>query len=226
MKKQTILSIATGIALIGASQVHGQSFTFDFQDGTDQGFGTGFGNDASKSFPIVNIGGSLRMEVTLGGFQVAGREITSDPFLTVMNIAAANPGVSTFSYDWYIDTSLSPGNYGNYLQMGTYFNSGSGAYSQDFPNTGKDVDLDGGLLASGNVLSGTVTETFTAKYGAINPGHLSQTFQRPGFILNGDGAQVKVYLDNITFTAVPEPSALALCALGSAALLGFRRRKA
>jgi hypothetical protein len=51
-----IFNLATVIVLLGAIQVNGQSVTYDFQDGTDQGFGTGFGNDASASFPIVNIG--------------------------------------------------------------------------------------------------------------------------------------------------------------------------
>jgi len=208
-----------------ASSASGQTVTFDFQDGTDQGFGAGFGNDASKAFPIVSIGGSLRMEVTLGGFQVAGREGTSDPFLAIMNGAAANPGISTISYDWYIDTSLSPGNYGNFLQLGTYINSGSGAYSQDFPGTGKDVELTGAMLGSGSVFSGTVSETLTAKYGAINAGHLGQTFQRLGLIMNGDGAEVKMYFDNITITAVPEPSSLALLGMAAPALWMMRRRK-
>ena len=212
-------------ACLIASSAIGQTITFDFQDGTDQGFGTGFGNDASKSFPIVNIGGSFRMEVTLGGFQVAGREGTSGPFLAIMNAAAANPGISTISYDWYIDTSLSPGNYGTYLQLGTYINSGSGAYSQDFPGTGKDVDLTGAMLGSGSVFSGTVSETLTAKYGAINPGHVGQTFQRLGLIMNGDGTQVKMYFDNITITAVPEPSSLSFLGLAAPALWMMRRRR-
>src|SRR5262245_61162499 len=118
MKRTLTFSAGTCLALLSAclitNSASGQTITFDFQDGSDQGFGTGFGNDASKSFPIVNIGGSLRMELTLGGFQVAGREGTSDPFLAIMNGAAAKPRISTISYEWYIDTSLSPGNYGNF----------------------------------------------------------------------------------------------------------------
>jgi len=230
MKKS--FSLATGIclAILGAcvipSQAVGQSITFDFENGTDQGFGTGFGDDASKAFPIVNIGGSLRMGVTTGSFQAAGHGGVGGSFLDAMNAAAANPSGYNISYDWYVDTSLSPGNYGNFLQLGTYINSGSGAYSQDWPDTGKDVELDGVQLASGGIFSGTVTETLTQKYGALNPGHVGQTFQRFGLIVNGDGAATTVYFDNITITPVPEPSVLALGALAAVGAALLRRRKA
>ena len=223
--KRTFNLAAVFALLFGAIQSHGQSVTFDFQDGTDQGFGLGFGNDASKTFPIVNIGGSLRMAVTLGGFQVAGREGGSNPFLAAMNAAVLNPGGYAFSYDWYVDTSLSPGNYGTFLQMGTYINSGSGAYAQDFPGTGKDVELNGTQLASGGVFSGTVTETFTQKYGTLtDPLWFGQTFMRLGLIVQGDGTG-SVYFDNITITAVPEPASLSLLALAAPALWMMRRRR-
>jgi len=218
-------SAAVMALLLGAAQTQAQTVIFDFEDGTDQGFGTGFGNDATMNFPIVDIGGSLRMAVTLGGFQVAGREGGSGPFLDVMNAAAANPAVSFISYDWYVDTSA--GGYGNYLQLGTYINSGSGAYSQDFPDSGKDVELDGVSLASGGVFSGTVSETLTQKYGSpLNAGHVAQTFQRLGLIMNGDGgAGTTVYFDNITITAVPEPAALSVLGLGAAAMWMMSRRR-
>src|SRR5437588_6485879 len=97
--------VAVVTLLFGAIEAHGQSITFDFQDGTDQGFGTGFGNDASKTFTIANIGGSLRMAVPLGGFQVAGRQSQgSDAFLAAMNAATPNPSGYAISYDWYVDT--------------------------------------------------------------------------------------------------------------------------
>jgi len=222
-------NLAAVVALFGAIQAHGQSVTFDFQDGTDQGFGAGFGDDASKSFSIQNIGGSLRMSVPrTGAFQEAGRQSQgSDAFLAAMNAATANPSGYLFSYDWYVDTSLSPGNYGTFLQLGTYINSGSGSYAQDFPGSGKDVELDGTQLASGLIFSGTVSETLTAKYGALDPGFLSQGFQRLGIIMNGNGSAATVYYDNISITPVPEPSSLALCALSAAGSLVFlRRRKA
>lgn len=224
--KRTFSLAAAVVLLVGAIQARSQSVTFDFQDGTDQGFGTGFGDDASATFSIANIGGSLRMTVpSTPAFQEAGREGGSGLFLDAMNAAAANPSVSTISYDWYVDTSLSPGNYGTFLQVGTYFNSGSGAYSQDFPGSGKDVELNGTQLASGGVFSGTVTETWTQKYGALNPGHVAQTFQRLGLIMNGDGTAATVYFDNITITAVPEPASLSLLGLGLAALWTIRRRR-
>jgi hypothetical protein len=107
---------------------------------------------------------------------------------------------------------LSPGNYGTFLQLGTYINAGGGAYTQDFPNSGKDVELDGTQLASGQVFSGTVTETLTQKYGTLDPGFLGQTFMRLGLIINGDGPAATVYFDNISIYPVPEPASL--CWLG------------
>ena len=224
--KRTYNLVAVAALLFGAIQAHGQSITFDFQSGTDKGFGTGFGNDASQSFSIVNIGGSLRMAVPLGGFQVAGRQSQgSDAFLAAMNAAALNPSGYLISYDWYVDTSLSPGNYGTFLQLGTYINSGSGAYTQDFPGTGKDVELNGTQLASGQVFSGTVAETLTQKYGALDPGFLGQSFMRLGFIMNGDGSAATVYYDNISVALIPEPASLSLLGLAAPALWMIRRRR-
>jgi hypothetical protein len=226
MKRLSALAIAA-IFAGGATLASAASFTFDFEDGTDQGFGTGFGNDASASFPIVNIGGSNRMAVGLGGFQVAGREAVGDAAYAALNAAANDPSGYVISYDWYIDTSLSPGNYGTFLQGGTYFNSGDGDYTQDFPGTGKDFEVDGTQLASGGVFSGTVTETLTEKYGVLAPGFGTSTFLRFGLILNGDGANTTVYFDNITIApAIPEPTSLAIAALGATAIgATFRRRK-
>ncbi len=226
---KTIPALAAGsILLFGAARVSAQSITFDFQDGTDQGFGTGFGNDASAAFPIVNIGGSLRMEVLdTASFQQAGRESQgTDAFLNAMNAGMLAPTAYEISYDWYVDTSLSPGAYGTFLQLGTYINSGAGGYAQDFAAV-KDMELNGVQLASGQVFSGTVTETITAKYGAPPATFLGQTFMRFGLISNGDGTNAKIYFDNISIRPViPEPSVLLLPCAAAPFLLMMRRRPA
>ncbi len=222
MQRVTSL-IAIAALLFCSVQGSAQTAVFDFEDGTDQGFGTGFGNDGSASFPIVNIGGSLRMEVTdNASFQQAGRETSNpaDPWYVALQAAAANESLATFSYDWYIDTSLAPGTNGTFLQLGSYINSGSGYYAQNFPGAGKEVELDGTQLASGQVFSGTVSFTF-ASVGYDIPA--ADTFFRPGVISNGDGTGVKIYYDNIRISVVPEPVSLALLALSVPALLVRRR---
>jgi hypothetical protein len=227
MQRISAFALCAALAL-AASQARAQSVTFDFEDGTDQGFGNKFSDDASFSFPIVNIGGSNRMEVLRNGdFQEADISSGNNPYLAAFNAAVANPSGYLINYDWYVDTSLSPGNYGTFLQVGTYINAGQGTfpYQQDFPAVGKDFELDGTQLASGSVFSGTVSETLTAKYGAIHADFLGAPSQRLGLIINGDGAAATVYFDNISITPIPEPATLALAGLGGLGLLAMRRRK-
>jgi hypothetical protein len=217
---------AAAALLFSATSVSAQVAIFDFEGGTDQGFGTGFGNDASATFPIVNIAGSNRMEVTdTAAFQQAGRETSNpaDPWFIALLAASANESLATLSYDWYIDTSLAPGTNGTFLQLGTFLNTGSGYYAQNFPAAGKEVELNGAQLASGQVFSGTVNINLGAA-GYNMP--LGETFFRPGLISNGDGTGVKIYYDNIRLTVVPEPATVALAGLGLAGIgLISRRRK-
>jgi hypothetical protein len=224
-----IFRLATITAvLLCTLQVRAQSVTLNFEDLTDNGFGHKFSNDASETFPIVNLGGSNRMEILRDGdFQEADRNGTDSQWLAAFNAGVANPTGYVISYDWYIDTSLSPGNYGNFLQLGTYINAGQGSfpYAQDFPGTGKDVELGGAQLASGQVFSGTVSETFSAKYGALNADFQNAPAQRLGFIINGDGAQAKVYIDNVNILPVPEPASLVLISIASAIVWSARRRR-
>jgi hypothetical protein len=225
MKRVFALGLLAAL-VAGGSQAFAQLAVFDFEDGTDQGFGTGFGNDASASFPIVTIGGSKRMEVLdTASFQQAGRESgnPADPMYIALLAASANEALVTLSYDWYIDTSLAPGAYGNFLQLGTYINTGSGYYFQDFPGSGKEVELNGAQLASGQVFSGTVSFPLASKGYNIPAG---ETFFRLGLISNGDGTQAKIYFDNIKLSLIPEPTTIGLAGLGLAGIgLMARRRK-
>jgi hypothetical protein len=195
---------------------------YDFETGTDQGFGHKFGSgDASETFPVISIGGSQRMGVLRDGdFQQA--EVSTgnpaDPLYQAMAAAALNPAGYKISYDWYVDTSA--GNMGSFLQLGTYVNSGSGYYAQNF-GTPKEVELNGTQLGSGQVFSGTVSQTFAQKGFAIPP---AETFFRLGLIINGDGAAT-VYYDNINVMPVPEPATIGLIGAGLLGLAAVRRRK-
>ncbi len=222
---RSVLGALAVYLLLVPARASAQSVTINFEDGTDDGFGLKFNNDASASFPIVTIGGSKRMEILrTGAFQEAdvGTGNTNDPLFKALAAAAANPAGYKLSYDWYIDTSLSPGNYGTFLQVGSYLNTGSGGYTQDF-GTPKEVELNGAQLAASAVYKGTVSLAFnTFDPTQFKP---NDTFYRLGFIVNGDGTQAKVYFDNITVAPVPEPTSLALLGLGGCALAGVAIRR-
>ena len=212
---------ALAVLVLGAAKASAQTAVFDFEDLTDQGFGTGFGNDASMNFPIVFIAGSNRMQVTrTGAFQEAavGHGADFTPFYNTMLAASANEAGATISYDWYVDTSITPG--GTFLQGGTYVNTGNGYYAQDFGAV-KEFELGGTQLNTPGVYSGHVSINMAA-VGFDMP--LGQTFFRLGFILNGSGP-TNVYFDNITVTATPEPATLSLLGLALPAL-ALRRRRA
>jgi hypothetical protein len=224
--RHTIYAAGIGALLLGgASASLAQTAVFNFEDNTDQGFGTGFGNDASKTFTIVNIGGSNRMLVPdTASFQEAGRESgnPADPMYQAMLAASSNEAGYELSYDWYVDTSQFGGGGGTFMQLGTYVNTGNGYYAQDFPGTGKDVELNGTQLASGQVFSGTVAETFAAK-GFDLPD--AQTFFRFGVVINGNGTTAAVHFDNFIIRPVPEPASAALLSLLLPALSRRPRRR-
>jgi hypothetical protein len=213
---------AIAALVLGASRASAQSVTYNFEDGTDQGFGHKFSNDASESFPIENVGGSNRMKVvrTPNDFQEAERNTgtASDPLYQAMSAASANEAGYLISYDYWIDTAAMGAGAGTFLQVGTYVNTGSGYYAQNF-GTPKELELNADQLASGQVFSGTVSQTFAAKGFDIPAG---ETFFRLGLIINGDGANQAVYFDNITVQPVPEPGAALVCLGAALGALGWR----
>ena len=219
-----LLRVATIAALLlGAGRASAVTVTYDFENGTDQGFGRKFSDDASETFPIELVGGSNRMAVARNGdFQEAERTVSNaaDPLYQAMLAASADEALYEISYDYYIDTSTWGAGAGTFLQLGTYVNTGNGYYAQNFPNVGKELELSGAQLASGEVFSGTVTQTFAEKGFDLPPG---QTFFRLGLIINGNGANQVVHFDNVSVRPIPEPGALAILGLMLPAL-AIRRR--
>jgi hypothetical protein len=210
------LTLAAGNAL-------GQSALFDFETGGDQDWGHKFTDTDTEVFPISVINGSNWMGVRRDGDFQEAEQVTSDPgeaIYQAMLAASGNEAGFRISYDWYVDTSA--GNMGSFLQLGTYVNTGNGYYAQDFPAGGKDVELDSFQLGSGQVFSGTISETFAEK-GYDLPA--DQTFFRLGLIINGDGTNVTVQFDNIRVEPVPEPTAIGLLGVAVAGLRLRRQRR-
>jgi hypothetical protein len=227
--KTKITSLAAAVALLGlgAIQAQAQSFTFNFSDGTSDGWAnSGFGS--SPLAAVQNIGGNNYISVPLGGFQVAnvvsGDVGNLSTFNATMAAAAADPAGYDISYDYYINTAGFSG--ATYLQVGTYVNSGSGYYAQDYgsPN---ELQLNGTQLASGGVFQGQITVNMATAGYAIPA---ADTYFRLGLIENGNGTGVSVDFTDISVTpvtAVPEPASFGLCGLVLAAgTTLIRRRKA
>jgi PEP-CTERM motif len=219
----TSVGMAAVALLFGAIQAQSQSVNFNFSDGTADGWAnSGFGGTPVAT--VSNIGGQNYIFLPLGGFQVGnvGHGADGSDFYNAMAAAAANPAGYNISYNYYIDTSTFVGS--TFFQVGTFVNSGSGYYAQDFPATGKELELNGTQLASGQIFQGQVTINMAAVGFAIPP---ADTFFRLGFIENGNGTGTGVYFSNISVSPAPEPSTFALIGLGAAAaMLMFRRRLA
>ena len=220
-------SAAALVLLLCCTTVSAQSIVFDFEDGTDQGWGPGFGNDADADFEIVNINGSNHLCIPdTGDFQEASFASGDPAWLALFDAASANPAGFEISYDYFIDTGSAT--FGSFLQIGTFWNGGPDFdYAQDFGDDGspRDVDLTDVDLLSGAIFSGTITETVFDKYGDTSA-FVNGAFDRFGIIINGDGLGASVHFDNITITpiAVPEPTTFGLVSLGLCGIALRRRR--
>ena len=144
---------------------------------------------------------------------------SGSPFFTAMQAAAANPAGYDISYNYYINTAGVSGS--TFLQLGTFVNTGSGYYAQDYG--ANEVQFNGTQMSSGQVLQGTVTVNMAAIGYAMSP---TETFYRLGLIENGNGTGVVVDFTGISVSPVPEPASMALFGLGVAGMALLRRRKA
>ena len=165
--KTKITSLAAVVALLGlgAIQTQGQSVVYTFPDTTGDGWTLG-GFSAGAAPTITAIGGVNYMFVPNGGFQVAN--VASGYPLNFTSAlhpggAAARPRptrpATDISYNYYINTAAITG--ATFLQFGTFVNTGSGYYAQDY-STPNEISLDGTQLASGQVFSGTITINMAA----------------------------------------------------------------
>jgi len=220
MKRSFYLAAAVAF-VVGAIQAFGQpSVTYTFSGGTPDGWSnSGFGTAPPAT--VVAFGGINYINLPLGGFQVGnvGHGADGSDFYNAMQAAAANPAGYQISYNYRIDTSTFVG--ATFFQLGTFVNTGSGYYVQDFGAV-KEVELNGTQIASGQVFSGTVTINMAAVGFLMPP---ADTFFRLGLIENATSGStgVSASFTSISVSPVPEPASLCLLGLGASALWIMRR---
>ena len=225
--KAAAMALAVTVGFLGAVQAQGQSVTYTFSDGTNDGWASS-GFSSTPVVSVSTIGGLNYIYVPFAGFQ-SGNVASDSPgnlagFNAAMSAALLNPAGYAISYNYYINTANITG--ATFLQLGVFVNTGKGYYQQDY-STPNQVSFNGTQLTSGQIFTGTVTESL-ATMGVNDTNALSETYFRLGLIENTtSGATGGVYFTDISITPVPEPASIALCGLGLASGYVFlRRRKA
>jgi PEP-CTERM motif len=211
---------------LGAIQAQAQSLTYNFTDGTSDGWANA-GFSGSPVASVSNIGGLNYVYLPFVGFQ-SGNDASDSAgnlagFNAAMSAAISNPSGYNISYNYYLNTATISG--ATFLQLGVFVNTGSGYYKQDY-STPNQVQFNGTQLTSGQVFTGTVTENLNTITGGVSDTS-AETYFRLGLIENTTtGATGGVYFTDISVTPVPEPATMSLCGLGLAGLMFLRRRKA
>jgi hypothetical protein len=237
--KLTLTTLAAAAGFAGAANA--QTTTIDFQT-ADDGYTASdtFGTSTSR-FDVFNriddaVGGKLA-----GDFYWAAEDMDlSDPSLTLDTINIAGATSFTFSVD-FLTPNTEDWDITDELLI-TYTVDGGSAQNlmwvQSIPDgdafnapaaldLGFDGDGDAGqelpaLVDDANAGVGSNFETFSTGSIVVSGTDLDISFQFNGITSGGEG----LYMDNITVTAVPEPSAYALLSgmLGLAWVMLRRRR--
>src|SRR5271154_3841252 len=123
--RQVTLFAAIAAMLVLVGHASAQSVTFNFADGTSDGWDSGGFSD-STPLSVTSIGGANYISVPIGGFQVANVATgnASSAFYQAMVAAAQNPSGYDISYNWLVNTAGFSGT--TFLQLGTFVNTGSG----------------------------------------------------------------------------------------------------
>jgi hypothetical protein len=170
---------------------------------------------------------SMKYDVGVGGFVGARTEIVPP---TINN----PPGVNHILFDvtlpqTYTDTFANIGVtlFGHALNPGGPGTFGNQVQFQD------DVELAG--LAAGTHLNQRIDldtsvgpyrpgESFDQIFGPVDPNDLTFASAFQFYINKNVLTPITVYIDNVRFVPVPEPTGLSLVALAGVALTGLRRR--
>jgi hypothetical protein len=181
---------------------------------------------AGGTFDINSLSASSNSPGTATETQLLGANLslknlsgsTATLFITIGDTGFTQP-VNPPNVDFlsHIGGTVVAGNAANLLNFGSYINTTNGQNATSGPSTFPQSPSITATGSFNNDSSGTIVSGLTAPYS------ITERFA----ITLGAGAQIN-FSSSTTLSAVPEPSSLALAALGALGMIGYglRRRKA